>query len=219
MVSNKKKFHSVVILDRSGSMDLVRDKTVSGVNEYIQTLDKDNGDMVFTLAVFNSKGSFGSNSKLDIEYLYDNQKISEVKPLTSEQYSPIGGTPLLDAIGTVITKIEGLYKGKKTKPDISVMIVTDGEENSSVEYTKEAIKKLIEDREKGNWGFAYLGANQDAWSVAGGIGIRQEASRNYSVKNIDEVFVAAALVTSDARRTNSSKVKWPGENPDSDTNK
>ena len=49
------------------------------------------------------------------------------------------------------------------------VILTDGKENASIEYTKSAVLKLIEDRD---WTFLYLGANQDAWKEGSSIGVK-----------------------------------------------
>lgn len=198
----KAKYHTIVILDRSGSMGGVRDTTIKGVNEYLQTLNKSDGDMVLTFSTFSSEG---------IEYLYDKIAIADTKPLEASQYDPSGMTPLLDAIGTVVNKVEKQYADKKKKPIINVMIITDGLENCSKEHTTKTIKDLLEAKEKEGWGFNYLGANQDAWSAAGSIGIRKDAAVNYTTSEMVGTFKAVALNTSDARRAHSSAVRWSGE--------
>src|SRR5947207_2466286 len=99
------------------------------------------------------------------------QPIAEVKPLTNAEYEPRGWTPLLDAVGMTITQLDQDWKAEKPDRCI-VVIVTDGHENASTEYTKAKVKRLIEARQASNlWSFIYLGANVDAFAEAGALGI------------------------------------------------
>jgi hypothetical protein len=75
-------------------------------------------------------------------------------------------------------------------------IMTDGEENSSREYTRAAIFKLITDKEKEGWAFAYLGANQDAWAASESIGIHRRNSANYQADAPDVALRSTAEATS-----------------------
>jgi hypothetical protein len=152
------------ILDESGSMQSVKDSTVSGFNEYISTLKKDKkSDYEFTLTLFNTvtrqpilKKAIGEVGKLD--------------------FSPDGMTALYDAVCTTIKGV----KEKKNQKVITV-IMTDGEENSSKEYSEKDMKALIKEREgKGNWTFVYLGANQDSYKVAQKYGISTMNVSNYN---------------------------------------
>jgi hypothetical protein len=75
-------------------------------------------------------------------------------------------------------------------------IMTDGEENSSSEYTRAAIFKLITDKEKEGWAFVYLGANQDAWAASESIGIHRRNSANYQADAPDVALRSTAEATS-----------------------
>lgn len=147
------------ILDKSGSMTSVRDATISGYNEYIQTLKKDKkSDYELTLTLFDT----------DVVTILP-APISKISNLTLDFYRPTGMTALYDA---VCSTIQGVKEKKGQK--VLVVIMTDGLENASQEYTEKDMKKLIKDREKkGNWTFVYLGANQDAYAVAQKYGINQ----------------------------------------------
>lgn len=152
------------ILDESGSMQSVKDSTVSGFNEYIDTLKKDKkSDYEFTLTLFNTVTRQPILKK-------------SVKEVGKLDFSPDGMTALYDAVCTTIKGV----KEKKNQKVITV-IMTDGEENSSKEYSEKDMKSLIKEREKkGNWTFVYLGANQDSYKVAQKYGISTMNVSNYN---------------------------------------
>lgn len=206
MAAKKDKFHAVVILDRSGSMETVRDQTIDGLNEYINGQKKEGGDMLFTLALFDHM-----DGKLRLKYLYDANPISAVKVITRDDYDPTGGTPLYDAIGTVVKKVESEYTGKKKKQGVFVTIFTDGMENSSKEYNSQSVSALTKSKEADGWNFTYFGANHDAWAAAAAVGIPKGFARNYAKGNIAQEMVYANLVTNDSRRAYAADVQWAGE--------
>src|SRR6185369_4884147 len=158
-----------LILDRSGSMAGRESDVVGGVNTFIEEQKKlpDPACMAFV--------RFDTDA---IERFRQMQNISEVSPMNKEEYQPRGGTPLLDAIGQTINGLDSDWK--KENPDRAiVVIVTDGEENSSREYTKEKIKDMIKAREdSGKWSFIYLGANVDSFANAGSMGINLQNVAN-----------------------------------------
>lgn len=155
------------ILDKSGSMSSVQDSTISGFNEYIQTLQKDKKSKYeFTLTLFDTITSQPHIQK----------DIKDVPSLNKETYNPDGYTALYDA---VCTTIKNTKEAKNQK--VLTVIMTDGEENSSKEYTQVEMKNLIEDKEKeGNWKFVYLGANQDSYAAAQKFGINPNNTANFN---------------------------------------
>ncbi len=149
------------ILDETGSMNSCKEATISGFNEYVEGLKKQK-EVTFSLTRFNS-------NKVWVEYA--DVPIKDVKELTD--YNPAACTPLFDAIGRTITKVSAKIKRtqKKEKAKVLCIIMTDGEENSSKEYTRKKVFSLIKAKEKDTWSFVYLGADQDAWSNAKGLGL------------------------------------------------
>lgn len=143
----------VFILDRSGSMEMCREDTINGYNAFVDAQKEQGGTM--TLVLFDH----------EITTVYENVPIEEVVPLNRETFEPRGSTALLDAVGHVL---------KMNLPRESIVVIlTDGEENSSVKYTTEHVKDLLEMREKNDgWSFIYLGANQDTITAASNLGIR-----------------------------------------------
>jgi hypothetical protein len=152
--------HVMFILDESGSMESVRDATISGFNEWLGTMQRGGGDIRFTLM------------KFDTEYrpLEENVPIGDVKELDRVRYEPRGMTALYDAIGHCVKIVEGQV-GKKDRA--LVCVLTDGHENSSREMNRSSTEALIRDLEaKGNWTFTYLSASPSAFDDAAVIGIR-----------------------------------------------
>ena len=163
------------VLDETGSMQLCKRATISGFNEYVKTLGTKAKNVVLTLVKFNAT---------KVEMVYRVKKASDVPLLTEETYTPSEMTPLYDAIAKAVSDTEKSCNGS----DVLFIIMTDGEENASKEYTKEKVLSLIGERKAKGWAFVYLGANQDSWEVAQSIGIKQGNAVNYSVKNMQATF-------------------------------
>lgn len=129
--------------------------------------------------------------------------LQKVEPLTGSDFQPRGGTPLLDAVGQTITALDADWK--KEQPERCIMvIVTDGEENSSREYTKGKIKELIQSRQdSGKWAFIYLGANVDSFAEAGSMGISVFNTANYhnTVAGTQSMYSASSATVKHMRAT------------------
>jgi len=185
----KKMFVSFV-LDETGSMMGVKEQTISGFNEYVDTLKKeaDSNKLRFTLTKFNSD---------KVEIVHDSVKMSKVGHLTDDTYQPAALTPLYDAIGRTIRSLEKNLKAKKKKTKALVVIQTDGAENHSKEFNRTGIFKLIDKKKKDGWTFAFLGADQDAYAASRKIGIPQGSSMSYASEFTKDAFRDVAYSTSD----------------------
>ncbi len=160
------------VLDETGSMQVCCDATITGFNEYVDSLRKNkNGTVMMTLTQFNSS---------KIETVLDHVSIKKVPDLNRDTYRPNNMTPLYDAIAQTIKKTEDRVKEYKKKPAILCVIMTDGEENASKEYTRGKLFSLVKEKEKDGWTFAFLGADQDAWQVGQSIGVARESSISYA---------------------------------------
>lgn len=157
-----KKMFISFILDETGSMQSVKEATISGFNEYMETLKggDDAGRVRFTLTKFNSE---------KVEVVHANVTLDEVAELTAETYQPASLTPLYDAIGHTIRTLEGRLVGKKR--NVLVVIQTDGAENASKEFTQKGIFDLIREKKAADWTFVFLGADQDAWETGALLGM------------------------------------------------
>jgi hypothetical protein len=148
--------------------------------------------------------------------VHEGVPIAEVPRLSRETYSPDGNTPLHDAVGRTIRWMDGL----RPRPDrVLMVILTDGEENASREYSLRKIHDLIRAREAtGRWTFVYLGANQDAWAASERLGIARHNAAPFSVDAVGEAFGAAADATLAFRASPSgaSRDFWRTGRPETD---
>ena len=152
----------LMVLDKSGSMYDMTNDTIGGFNSMIQKYRDMKLPVRVTTVLFNDKS----------KVLHDRQDINTVRELTGDDYTASGSTALLDALGQSITRLSevpDVKEGKDTQ--VVVVIITDGQENSSKEYKKSTVKNIIEDMQKKGWKFMFLGANIDAVSEAGSLGI------------------------------------------------
>jgi uncharacterized protein YegL len=163
----------VFILDKSGSMSGLEADTIGGYNSMLAKQKAVDGECYITTVLFDN----------NYELLHDRIDIKAVSPITDKEYQVGGSTALLDAIGRTINKIGNAQK--HTAEDyraekVMFVIITDGEENSSREYTAEKIKAQIErQKEKYGWEFIFLGANIDAVQTAGRFGIAPDRAVDY----------------------------------------
>jgi len=173
-----------VVLDRSGSMSSCRDSTIGGYNEYLNTLRADhNAKYSVSLIQFDKPGSEeGSEPELMVCYL--DKPLADVPDLTKETYEPRGMTPLYDAIGETIRRIGERAKGR---PVLNV-IITDGMENASKEFSQQGIKALLHTKQKEGWTFVFLGANIDSYKVIFSLGIHAQNVSNYDTANVTSMF-------------------------------
>ena len=164
-----------LVVDRSGSMEAIRADAEGGVNTFIADQAAEEGHCVLTLVQFDT----------EYEFVINGQSIENV-----DRYHlvPRGATALLDAVGRAINetaaRIEKLPESER--PGLVVFVVmTDGQENSSVEFTKQQIKKMIEQKQDSdNWQFTFLGANQDAFAEASAMGMRAGCAADYSAHKV-----------------------------------
>lgn len=164
----------IFIMDRSGSMTGFSEDTIGGFNSFIEKEKEKDINTYVTTILFDN----------DYEILYERKEINKVEKLTEKEYWPRGSTALLDAIGKTITSFERKIDGKAL-----VVIMTDGYENASVEFSKKQIKEMID---KHDWEFIYLGAEIDSYSEASQFGFSKSRIANYdrSAKAVDEVFTS-----------------------------
>lgn len=161
----KEKIYNLVILDASGSMYSIKNEAIAGVVETIQTIrtaqtDNAEQEQLFSLVVFNGK---------QINTVYDRMPISRVSDFTEKDYVPTDNTPLYDAMGNSIANLQRYID---EDDNALVTVITDGYENSSMEWNRQRVFQLVEDLKKKNWLFTYIGANQDAMAVGKSMGIQ-----------------------------------------------
>lgn len=163
----------VFILDKSGSMAGLEKDTIGGFNAMLDKQKKLDGECRITTVLFSTQDHL----------LHDRIDIRAVSPLTEKDYSVGGGTALLDAIGLTISRIVSVQKNTAEEyraEKVMFVIITDGEENSSREYSSDRVKAMIEkEKTKYGWEFIFLGANIDAVETARGFGICADRAVDY----------------------------------------
>lgn len=166
----------VTIIDKSGSMGILKSKTIEGFNEFLTEQKSIKGEANFSLVLFSSP----DKEKI----VFDSINIQEVTELTNENYVTGGMTALYDAIGKTIKALKKRIKNldEEIRPErVLFVILTDGEENSSKYNTKEEVFKMIKKMEnKHGWSFVYMGANQDAFAEGSKMGVNNAKTLNYS---------------------------------------
>lgn len=163
----------IFILDRSGSMGGYEEATLNGYNEMLQKQQALPGTARLTTVLFSD----------DMQVLYERIPLADVQPLTENEYVTGGCTALLDAMGSTILRI---HQGQQDTPTegrakhIIVVIITDGYENASVEYSFKQIHDLItRQKEQYGWEFIFMGANMDAVKEARNFGIQADRAVTY----------------------------------------
>ena len=148
--------------------------TIGGYNSFIEKQKKESGKAEITTVLFDNQ----------YEKITDGVDIKDVKELTSAEYYARGTTALLDAVGMTITDTLGKMEKAgicPAKRRVLIMIMTDGYENASKEYSKADVKALVEATTKNyNWNYIFMGANIDSVAEAGSIGISRRHAANYS---------------------------------------
>jgi uncharacterized protein YegL len=163
----------VFILDKSGSMSGLESDTIGGYNSMLKKQQSIEGECHITTVLFDNY----------YELLHDRIDIKAVSLITEKEYQVGGSTALLDAIGNTIHKIGNAQKHTAENyraEKVMFVIITDGEENSSREYSAEKVKAQIErQKTKFGWEFIFLGANIDAVQTARRFGIAPDRAIDY----------------------------------------
>lgn len=147
-----KKIVNLIIVDESGSMSLIEKQALMGLNETLDTVKRmqkkePDAQQRVTLLTFSSDST---------HYVFDNTPASRTHTISPRDYQPSGCTPLYDAIGRGVSKVNA-----QTGADdvVLVTIITDGEENSSTEYDLRMVKRLIEKMKTQKWTFTFIGTD------------------------------------------------------------
>ena len=184
-MTNPNLTHLYFLLDRSGSMQSIRDDTVGGFDAFIADQRQHPGECRVTLAQFDDR----------YEVVYSDRPIAQVPGL---DLSPRGSTALLDAMGRLITdagaRLAALAEGDR--PGVVIVgIMTDGHENASREWTHPAIKALVQQQTTTyGWEFLYMGADQDAIEVGTSLGVAANRSVTYTRQASAPAMAATSAV-------------------------
>lgn len=179
----------MVLLDRSGSMEKAVDDHIGGLRSFVRDQRELGDDALLTLIQFDDTDPH--------EIIFDRKPIRNVN-LDEITLIPRGWTPLLDAMGKALAHLEKQQKALASDQTI-VMIITDGVENHSREWSKAQISQRVADLEKRGWKFLYLGADLDAFHEAGSMGVATVGALNMSHQVPGSVGVAYAATSRNLR--------------------
>lgn len=194
----------ICILDRSGSMKALAEDTIGGYNSFLEKQRQESGAAEVTTVLFDDR----------YEKIVDVVDLKKAPELTSKEYYARGMTALLDAVGrTVMDTADKM--GKKgicpAKRRVLFLIMTDGKENDSKEYSKATVKKMIEEAtEKYHWNFVFMGANIDSVAEAESLGIsaRHAADYSHDSKGVQQSFARMGAAAREVRETGSVSEDW-----------
>lgn len=191
----KKATEMVCILDRSGSMYKKRKDTIGSFNQMLEKQKREPGEAYITTALFSDQ----------CDVLYSHTPIRETEELTEQDYYIGGNTALFDAIGKVFHQTDSLLEGREGdyEEKVLVFIITDGMENASVQYGRQQIKKLLEEKQKKGWVILFFGTDMEMIKLAEDTGIRKENTTCYpdTAEGIRESFLMAGSCFSSLRRS------------------
>lgn len=177
--------HDFILLDRSGSMEGPMWKEALGaINGYVKKLAEDKVDTGVTLAVFDTNEPF--------KVIRDRITPQTWQDVTNKDATPRGGTPLNDATGSLLDLAEKGTPAGTQYEKVAIIIMTDGQENSSKEYTVAKIKERLDRARTKNWQIIFLGANFDNAIQAESYGTAKGMHVNSSMRNLGATMSAAA---------------------------
>lgn len=184
--------HLTIVVDESGSMQERRAGVVEGVNKFVSELKAVDGDPTYvTLITFDD-----TYNRPKVRTLSDGVPLEGFAGLT--EYRPHGSTPLNDALMAALRATRAhMEEGDRAL----VTVVTDGFENAS-ETTTDKVREAVRECESEGWQFIYLGANVDSFSEAGGLGMANAKSANFSgsVRSTSNAFATSGKLASTYRR-------------------
>jgi len=183
--------HDFILLDRSQSMTVAGrwQEALGAINGYVKKLAADNVDTGVTLAVFDKH-----DGMFNYEIIRDRITPATWKPVSNEDAAPRGWTPLNDAIGRLVTQARAGFNGTPYDK-VAIIIVTDGEENASKEFSHQQAKALLESCRQQGWQVIFLGADFDNAAQAAAYGNATRATMSATAGN----YASALRMTASKR--------------------
>lgn len=200
-----------LLVDASGSMSGITADTLGGINGFIKEQKEEEGRVLVTMSFFDSEGTW-HEPVLRIQRPFEIVDLHDIPEVTCHHYKAQGGTPLRDAMGHSIQHTDNtlarVKKAKKT--DVLFVVITDGGENTSQEFSDRAIKAMVEEREGRGWTFVYMGADQDSWAETSNLGFQVGNVRNYTKADIQQDAFGNLANATRVMRTTSADLKAKG---------
>lgn len=182
-MAQKNKVHNLIILDESGSMESIKPSIINGFNELVQSIkgiQKQFPEQEHDISIISFNG-FGN------KVLHFMDDVSKLNTIDSSNYKLDAMTPLYDALGFSFTKLKKEIQSQ-INYNVLVTILTDGEENCSMEYSGAVIKNMIEELSKENWTFTYIGTDHDVEKMATNLSIKNSMVFKKNSEGIKTMF-------------------------------
>jgi hypothetical protein len=182
-MEKRHQVHNLIILDESGSMECIKRTIIQGFNELVQTIkgiEKQFPEQEHFI-------SFVSFNGLGIKHLHSVEPASTLKEINSGNYMPDASTPLFDAMGSAINRLRESLEGQSNY-NVLVTVLTDGEENASVEFSAFDIRMLVEKLKMEKWTFTYIGTDHDVEKIALSLSIDNTMVFEKNDAHINEMF-------------------------------
>lgn len=184
-----------LVVDRSGSMQSIQSDAEGGINHFIERQQQEPGAAMLTLVQFDT----------DYEFVHQGVPIQQVP---SYRLLPRGATALLDAVGRGISETGSRLAAipESERPGLVIfVIVTDGLENSSREFSRDQIRQMIDHQQSTyNWQFTFLAANQDAFAEGGTLGIAAAGIAGFAVDKMRHTYGVVSAKVSRMRKARSA---------------
>ncbi len=192
-MTDANKSDITLVLDQSPSMTAIWNETIEGVNKLVHAQQQQPGEADFTLVKFDERVHEGYSRNL-----------KDVQPLNRETYRPQGmGTALYDAIATAIdsTGRRLKHQPEHLRPSKVIFVIyTDGQENSSKQYTHERVKTMIEhQRLTYAWDFIFLGAELNAYAIGTSLGIQHSLNTTRTFGGTQAAYASTNALLSNKR--------------------
>jgi len=166
-----------IIMDESGSMQSTADDAIGGYNSFIASQKEVEGHANVTLVLFDNK----------YEIVHAGIDVKDIPDLSNETYNPGGGTALIDALSKTIDSVSDRINTMEEdeKPGkVIIIVITDGEENSSREYKRSDVAKKLKDyQSRDKWELIFIGASNEILDQADDLGFKKDKMMRYAASS------------------------------------
>lgn len=140
-----------IVLDRSGSMESIKKETIDNYNEQIQQMKQNakDQDIFCSLVTFNGE-------VFEHHWCVPADQLQELDHGT---YRPTGATSMRDGLGYTLNKLQSTVQVDENTAFL-VIVISDGEENSSKHFDAAKLKSLVAECEATKkWTISYVGCS------------------------------------------------------------
>jgi len=206
-MTNPNLTHLALVLDRSGSMQTIHKDMNGAIANLLTEQVALDGDIDLSVLTFDGFSEWTHRNV--------NLKDEQAHGFEKDWIIPRGMTALHDAVGTTVTTLGTQFAAQEEddRPGkVIVVVVTDGGENSSREYTGDQVKTLVKQQaDEWGWTFIYLAANVDAFATGAGLGFAKGQSIGYTANSVGTQSVYAAASAAVTRTRNGGSAAFTDE--------